>query len=459
MSLIGIDVGTSFIKAAVLDLDGLHLQHIHRVLFPAPISGLPLLFHEYDPAAVLNAVRSLLGEMLPLANPCKGIVMCGQMHGVVLTSGQGEPLSNLITWQDQRVLLPHPSSRGRYFDVLEQSISRDERRQLGNELRPGLPVGTLFWLAEQGRLPPGYVFPASLPDFIVADLCQSTPVTEITHAMSHGLLNLESLQWHADVISRLGLGGLQWPALQPHGAVSGWLGVGDRSIPCYMPVGDYQCALLGAMVRAGELSINISTGSQVSLLRPGAVFGDFQTRPFFDGQFLSCITHIPAGRSLNRLVKLLCELAEAQQVELADPWDYITRAAAGVQQPEMQVDLAFFNSSFGDHGEISHIREEELTVGHLFRAAFENMAENYYASALRISPAREWRRLVFSGGLALKIPLLRELICARFQADYRLCPTSEDTLLGLLALGLVFSERLPSTEHALRLLEQSYREE
>jgi sugar (pentulose or hexulose) kinase len=276
--------------------------------------------------------------------------------------------------------------------------------------------------------------------------------------MSHGLLNLETLQWHSGVITRLGLGGLRWPEIVPHGAVVGRLAVGNRSIPCYTPIGDYQAAMLGALLREGELSLNISTGSQASLLSPRLVFGDFQTRPFFDGRFLTCITHIPAGWSLNLLVRLLSELAESQQVRLADPWPYITQAATAVPDTRLQVDLAFFSSSCGDHGQIANIYEEELTVGHLFRGAFQNMADNYYTSALRLSPDKEWRTLVFSGGLAQKIPVLRELICAKFQADFRICPTSEDTLLGLLALALVFSNRLTTVEQAIHHLEQKYTE-
>jgi hypothetical protein len=187
-------------------------------------------------------------------------------------------------------------------------------------------------------------------------------------------------------------------------------------------------------------------------------FGDFQTRPFFDGRCLINITHIPAGRSLNLIVRLLSELAEAQQIELPDPWPYITRAAAEVQNTDLRVNLAFFNSSCGDHGSIMAIREEELTVGHLFRGAFQNMADNYYACALRLSPEKEWRNLVFSGGLAQKTPVLRELICAKFQADYRMCPTTKDTLLGLLALALVFSGRLATVVQAMGFLEQKYQE-
>ncbi len=458
MSFIGIDIGTSFIKGAVLDLDCFHLLHARRVPFPAPIPGLPPLYREFDPQEIMRAVHSLLDDLIPYAGDCKGLVMCSQMHCLVFTTEQGQPRSNLTTWQDQRVLMSHPSGKGTYFDVMAQRISPEDRRLLGNELRPGQPIGLLFWLAEQNQLPGKDVILASLPDFVVSNLCSAPAVTESTHAMSHGALNLEMMDWHHAVIAQLGLAGLRWPAIQAHGAVAGQLTIGGRKIPCYTPVGDYQSALVGSLLRYGELSLNISTGSQVSLLRPRTEFGDFQTRPFFDGRFLINITHIPAGRSLNLLVRLLSELAEAQQVELPDPWPYIIQAAAAVQNTELHVNLAFFNSSCGDHGAITAIREEELTVGHLFRGAFQNMADNFYACALRISPEKAWRNLVFSGGLAQKIPILRELICAKFQADYRICPTTEDTLLGLLALALVFSGRLPTVEEATRLLEEKYKE-
>jgi hypothetical protein len=267
---------------------------------------------------------------------------------------------------------------------------------------------------------------------------------------------LETMQWHSDVIARLGLGGLRWPEIVPHGTIVGQIAAGNRSIPCYTPIGDYQAAMLGALIKQGELSLNISTGSQASLLRSSLEFGDYQTRPFFDGQYLSCITHIPAGWSLDLLVRLLSELADSQQIQLDDPWPYIIQAATAASSPKLKVNLAFFTSSCGDHGQIANIHEQELTVGHLFRAAFQNMADNYYASALRLSAAKDWQKLVFSGGLAQKIPLLREMICEKFQMGFRLCPTSEDTLLGLLALALVFSKSVSTVEQAVHLLEQSY---
>ena len=101
-------------------------------------------------------------------------------------------------------------------------------------------------------------------------------------------------------------------------------------LPLFAPVGDYQCSQAGALLEPGELSVNISTGSAVIQFAEGREFGDFQTRPWFDGRHLKTITHIPGGRALNALVRLLSELAEAQGLKLRDPWDYILEQSGRV---------------------------------------------------------------------------------------------------------------------------------
>ncbi len=450
MSFIGLDLGTTFIKGAVLDLDACRIDHVQRLPFPSPLPGQPPLFWEYDPQAVLTTVDRLLDDLAGRAGPCEGLVMCSQMHGLVLADEQGHARASLTSWQDQRVLTPHPAG-GTYFDMMAERIGAQGLRELGNETRPGLPIGVLFWLAEQHKLPAG-LYPMSLPDFVLNRLCQSQPATDTTNGMAHGALNLKTLNWHTEVLDRLGLNHLRWPEVRPQGSVVGFAQIGRQRVPCYLPVGDFQCALAGALLRADELAINISTGSQVALLRPALQFGDYQTRPFFDGRFLIGFTHIPAGRALSLLVKLLSELAKSQGVALADPWPYILQQAEAAGPTDMRVDLAFFSSSCGDRGHILNMREPEMTVGHLFRAAFENMAANYLACAQRLSPEQEWRSIVLAGGLTHKSALLRALIRERFQVPCRLCPEQEDTLLGLLALGLAFSGRAASVEQAMTRL-------
>ena len=240
------------------------------------------------------------------------------------------------------------------------------------------------------------------------------------------------------------------------GSVVGDLRIGSRRLPLFAPVGDYHCSQAGALLETSELSVNISTGSAVIQLAEGREFGDFQTRPWFDGRYLKTITHIPGGRALNALVRLLSELAEAQGLKLRDPWDYILQQADHAGTSDLRVDPAFYFSAMGERGSITNAREENLDVGHLFRAAFEGMADNYARCARLVCPAGDWQRLVFSGGVALKTPLLRQLICERLGKEDRLAPSEEDTLLGLLVLGLAFSGRADSVAVAMSFVKQNY---
>jgi sugar (pentulose or hexulose) kinase len=457
--LIAVDLGSSFIKGAALDLDALAIRHVERVPFPDPIQCLAPGFREFDPPQIVSATRALLERLLRHAPDAEGIVMCGQLHGMVLADERGNAVSNAINWQDQRALQPFPGGGGSYLDEIERRLGAEDRRRLGNEARPGVPLCHLFWLVQNERLPRERAVVAAISDFVVASLCGGTPRTDVTHAYGHGALDVETLDWHRAAIERLGLAQIRWPEIVPQGSVVGEFPVGSRRLPIFAPVGDYQCSQVGAFLDDGELSVNISTGSAVIQLARGCEFGDFQTRPYVDGRFLRTITHIPGGRALNALVRLLGELAAAQGHRLHDPWQYILAEAERVGATDLNVDPAFYFSAMGDRGSITNVREDNLTVGHLFRAAFTGMADNYARCALRIAPAKDWTRLVFSGGVALRTALLRQLVCDRLGQAHRLAASEEDTLLGLLVLALRFTGAQPTVADAIAYVQGRHRAE
>jgi sugar (pentulose or hexulose) kinase len=432
MRFLGLDLGTTSFKGAVLDLDRRSISHVRRVTAPGPVPGLPAGHYELDPRAVLAAVRQLIGELLTDAPDAEGLVLCSQMHCVVLTDGDGRPRSNVITWKDQR-------GAGDLFTDLQRQVTADEQREIGRELRLGLPIVTLSWLRQHGRLEPGLV-PASLPDFVLSQLCGVESTTEATNAAAHGLFRLDRRDWHRELIATLGLADLRWPRVRPFGEVVGTAEIDGRRLTCFTPVGDQQCALAGVELGERELSLNLSTGSQVSLLAREPGGGDYQVRPYFDGRWLRTIVQVPAGRSLSVLVSLLTEIPGAR----ADPWAYVARESERAGETDLNVNLAFFAGPFGASGSVTNIREGNLTVGNLFAAAFRWMAANYARCAERLSPDRAWDRVVFSGSLAHQFERLRREVLARLgDPPWRLCPTEEDTLQGLLNLAGRSRSRLP----------------
>lgn len=457
MKYIGIDIGTSFIKGAVLNLETRQLEQIRRQPFPSPVAGLPTHHFEVDPQQLVRQVRMVAEDLQAAAGGCTGLLLCSQMHGMVLTNETWDPLSNVITWRDERTTLPHPGRDASTFDVMVEQLSVQQQKQLGGGLRPGLPIFTLGWLAAHDQLPRGTVLPMSLPDFVLAQLCdaQIDPGIEPTNAAAHGAFNIETGDWHVEAIERLGLGQLTWPQMRSIRDVVGVMTLNGQALPCYAPIGDHQAAVAGTFLTDSELSLNISTGSQASMLANAVQYGDYEIRPYFDETFLKTIVSIPAGRSLDVLVALLTELARAEGMGLADPWASISAAVDAIDESDLQVNIDYFRGTAQSPAHIGNIRGDNFTAGHLFLAAFARMADDYYGCAERLSPERAWKRLVFSGGLAQKVDRLRDLILAHFDCAYRMCQSTEDTLLGLMSIALVNSGEVDLVaDAAMRLREQ-----
>jgi sugar (pentulose or hexulose) kinase len=428
MLFLGIDIGSSTIKGGVLDLRRKQVGPVVREPFPGRLENHTEGFHEVFPAAIVAATRDVLSRLLEIAPSAAGILVAGQMGGVILVDDRGAPLTNYLSWRDQRSVLPQEKGPPAVIAARE-CLSDDQFRALGSELMPGSATTLLFWLARRGALPRG-ACPATVADFAIARLCGGMPRWHRTQAL--GLLDLASGNWHFEALDRLGLADLAWPELVEEYAPVGFFAAGTHRIPCYAALGDQQCALRGAGLAHDELSVNVSTGSQVSRRTHSFEPGSYQTRAYFEGDFLNTITHLPAGRSLNVLVDLLSELARAKGLSVDDAWEYIARQAEMADGGGLTCDLAFFAGPLGSQGGISGITTDNLTIGNVFRAALASMAENYAQCASRIWPDRAWRQLALSGGLTQALPVLRRLIEQRFGSPLRESVATEETLLGLL---------------------------
>ncbi len=431
MICLGLDVGSSSIKGAVLDLQSGDVRSIVRQPFPQQLSGLPAGHFEVDPRQIVDAVQGVIASLLNESPHMEAIFFSGQMGGVILVDQAGAALTNYLSWRDQRTLQPHAAG-GTTLDALRAIWKNNELAELGNELQPGSASSLLFWLAEQDQLP-DQSMPATVADYVIGELCQSPPQMDPTQAI--GLLNLNSGTWHRMAFDALGVSTDRWPQLADYRTPVGYLPFGGRKIPCHASIGDQQCALRGVGLTRDELSLNISTGSQVSQRTAHFQPGPYQTRRYFDGDFLNTITHLPAGRSLNVLFDLLTDLARAEGVMLATPWETIARSAATSDGGGLNLNLAFFAGPLGKTGSVDGITTENLTVGNLFYAAFRNMADNYLLCADRLSPNRAERSLAITGGLTRSIPILRQLIQDRFAVPLRESTQAEETLLGLREIG------------------------
>ena len=257
---LGIDLGTSSLKALVLDVDGSIVgtgSASYSLTTPQP--G----WAESDPEAwwqaAATAVHEAAGEH---ASEVAAVGLCGQMHGVVLSDDAGGPLRPAILWAD-----------GRSRRQLEaySALSAQRRRQLANPPATGMAGPTLLWLRDNERQVYRQAHWALQPkDWLRLRMIREA-ATEPSDASATLLYDLTTDYWAKDVIDELDLridflapiresveicGVLAAPAaahlgLRPNLPVVG--GAADTAA----------AALAGGLLDPGPVQLTIGSGAQV----------------------------------------------------------------------------------------------------------------------------------------------------------------------------------------------------
>jgi xylulokinase len=99
--VIGLDIGTSSVKAAGFDRNGLLLGKASEpVALHSPKPG----WFEQEPGDWWNAACKVLNQLLTVIDPAQVIALglSGQCPGHVLTGSDQEPIGRAIIWRDQR---------------------------------------------------------------------------------------------------------------------------------------------------------------------------------------------------------------------------------------------------------------------------------------------------------------------------------------------------------------------
>ena len=140
--LLGIDEGTSAVKAAVYDAD--ELEPLVEARREKPLRHPRPGWVEQDPEATLAAVVAAVRDVLERA-PGR-IEACGLDHQgesvLAWDADSGKPLTQIITWQDKRSqeILARLEANGRAAEVTRRS---------GMPLDPYFSAGKVAWLLER----------------------------------------------------------------------------------------------------------------------------------------------------------------------------------------------------------------------------------------------------------------------------------------------------------------------
>jgi xylulokinase len=270
---LGIDLGTSGLKAAVLDLDGtiLGLGRAANGYLPGPPG-----WAEQDPAAwwagCCRAVQEALAQAGGSAADLAAVGVCGFHHCPVFVDAAGQPVRPAIVTHDSRL--------GASLEELRRDGIVERVAELsGSRLTTGhLP--TIYHLVRS-------LVPAAIDDtrwiLLAKDYLRLRLTgqigTELCDATGTHLIAMPEENWSDDLCSLLGLPRSKLPAIHRSDEVAGWVtaeaaqATGLRAgTPVVYGGGDSHCALLGLGVTgSAEAGLLLGTNSTLRASFAGPV--------------------------------------------------------------------------------------------------------------------------------------------------------------------------------------------
>ncbi|BDP44039.1 xylulokinase (plasmid) [Deinococcus aetherius] len=291
---LGLDLGTSGVKAVALDRQGQVVAEAGRsypLLTPRP--G----WTEQRPGdwadATLAALADLSGQLGELGAVPLALGLSGQMHGAVFLDACGEVIRPAPLWNDQRT--------DAAVEEIERRVPRaDLIARTGNRAVTGFQLPKLVWLREAEPQNFARTRHVLLPKDYLGFLLTGEMATEPSDASGVGALNLARKDWDEDVLGALGLS----PDLFPE-VVNSWDIVGGlkaqvaarTGLPARLPVVAGGGDNAAAGVALGLTSQRPEVGS-VSLGTSGVLFVPLEGPTPDPGGRVHLFAHADGGYNL-----------------------------------------------------------------------------------------------------------------------------------------------------------------
>lgn len=255
---LGIDIGTSSVKALLLDeSDRVVAESSARL----DVSRPQPLWSEQDPdawwRATDDAVRSLLGSLPGGPGGLRGIGLSGQMHGATLLDAADRPLRPAILWNDGRSTAE--------CRELEEKVP-EARSITGNLAMPGFTAPKLLWTRRHEPEVFARVAKVLLPKDYVRLCMTGEHATDLSDASGTLWVDVARRCWSEPMLAACGLPLDAMPALHEGPAVTARLRAevaeawGCRRVPVVGGGGDNAAGAVGAgVVEPGRALLSLGT--------------------------------------------------------------------------------------------------------------------------------------------------------------------------------------------------------
>lgn len=210
---IGIDLGTSGVKAIVLDDNN---RIVASASEPLEVSRPKELWSEQDPNQwwlATTVAISQLKKNVDLSN-VKAIGLSGQMHGATLIDKGGEVLRPAILWNDGRC----------FEECLElEALVPDSRTITGNIMMPGFTAPKLKWLQKHEPEVFANIYKVLLPKDYLRFKLSGDYASDMSDAAGTMWLDVAKRDWSDTLLSATGLNRKHMPELFEGSQVTGKL--------------------------------------------------------------------------------------------------------------------------------------------------------------------------------------------------------------------------------------------
>jgi len=327
---IGIDLGTSSVKAVVLDRGGEIRASATRAL---SISNPYPRWSEQNPEewwlATQLAIEALLaaaGKQSLSARDIAGIGLSGQMHGATLLDASDKVLRPAILWNDGRCDLECAELEG----VL------GFRKITGNLAMPGFTAPKLLWVRNNEPRIFERTAKVLLPKDYLRLRLTGEYATDLSDASGTLWLNVGKREWSDALLTATSLTRTHMPVLHEGNAVTGRLRAelaqrwGMQQVPVAAGAGDNAAGAIGmGVVRPGQTMLSLGTSGVIF-----TVSRDYLARP---EQAIHGFCHaLPqTWHAMSVMLNAAsCLDFTAQLTGYADVPTLLTDAEAHVLQPE-----------------------------------------------------------------------------------------------------------------------------
>ncbi len=262
-TLVGLDVGTTGVKALALSPDGTVLARAEREY---PLSTPRPGWAEQDPEDWWRASEEALAALD--VGEIAGIGLSGQMHGLVALDAADRVLRPAILWNDGRT--------GAECAEIEERVGLERLIALtGNRALAGFTAPKLLWVRRHEPEVYAQIRHVLLPKDYVRLRLTGERAIDVADASGTLLFDVAHRHWSEEVLEALELPAAWLPVAQESPSVSGFT---RDKVPVAAGAGDQAAGALGVGVdRPGPVSVVLGTSGVVLAALP-AFAADPQAR-------------------------------------------------------------------------------------------------------------------------------------------------------------------------------------